>query len=55
VNRLPGITTGLEIIKGPSEATLIGNAAVQISALENSRALEDIQAIASRLTFLESA
>jgi rhamnulokinase len=55
LNRLAGIATGLEIIKGPSEATLIGNVAVQISALENSRSLEEIQAIASRLTFLESA
>jgi sugar (pentulose or hexulose) kinase len=55
LNRLAGIATGLEIIKGPSEATLVGNVAVQISALENSRSLEDIQAIASRLTFLEGA
>jgi rhamnulokinase len=55
LNRLAGIATGLEIIKGPSEATLVGNVAVQISALENSRSLEEIQAIASRLTFLESA
>jgi rhamnulokinase len=53
LNRLAGIATGLEIIKGPSEATLIGNVAVQISALENSRSLEEIQAIASRLTFQE--
>jgi rhamnulokinase len=55
LNRLAGIATGLEIIKGPSEATLVGNVAVQISALENSRSLEEIQTIASRLTFLESA
>ena len=54
LNRLAGIATGLEIIKGPSEATLVGNVAVQISALENSRSLEEIQAIASRLTFLET-
>jgi sugar (pentulose or hexulose) kinase len=53
LNRLAGIATGLEIIKGPSEATLVGNVAVQISALEDSRSLEQIQAIASRLTFLE--
>jgi rhamnulokinase len=53
LNRLAGIATGLEIIKGPSEATLVGNVAVQISALENSRSLEEIQAIASRLKFLE--
>jgi rhamnulokinase len=55
LNRLAGMATGLGIIKGPSEATLVGNVAVQISALENSRSLEEIQAIASRLTFLENA
>jgi sugar (pentulose or hexulose) kinase len=55
LNRLAGMATGLEVIKGPSEATLVGNVAVQISALENSRSLAQIQAIASRLTFLESA
>ena len=54
LNRLAGIATGLEIIKGPSEATLIGNVAVQISALENSRSLEEVQAIASRLTYVET-
>ena len=53
LNRLAGIATGLEIIKGPSEATLIGNVAVQISALENSRSLQEVQAIASRLTYME--
>jgi rhamnulokinase len=55
LNRLAGIATGLEIIKGPGEATLVGNVAVQISALENSRSLEEVQAIASRLAFLENA
>ena len=54
LNRLAGIATGLEIIKGPSEATLVGNVAVQISALENSRSLEEVRAIASRLTYLEA-
>jgi rhamnulokinase len=54
LNRLAGMATGLEIVKGPSEATLLGNVAVQISALENSRSLEEIQAITSRLTFLET-
>jgi rhamnulokinase len=54
LNRLAGMATGLEIIKGPSEATLVGNVAVQISALENSRSLEEVQAIATRLTFAES-
>jgi rhamnulokinase len=54
LNRLAGIATSLEIIKGPSEATLVGNVAVQISALENSRSLEEVQAIASRLTYVET-
>jgi len=53
LNRLAGAATGLEIVKGPSEATLAGNVAVQISALENARTLEDIQGIASRLTYAE--
>jgi hypothetical protein len=47
------IAIAFEIIKGLSEAPLVGNVAVQISALENSRSLEEIQAIAFRLTFLE--
>jgi rhamnulokinase len=51
LNRLAGQATGLEIVKGPSEATLIGNVAVQIAALENTRSLEQIQSIASRLSF----
>ncbi len=54
LNRLAGIATGLEIIKGPSEATLVGNVAVQISALENSRSLQEVQAIASRLAYMEA-
>jgi rhamnulokinase len=53
LNRLAGTATGLEIVRGPSEATLIGNVAVQISALENARSLLDIQGIASRLTYAE--
>jgi len=53
LNRLAGAATGLEIVKGPSEATVAGNVAVQISALENTRSLEDIQGIASHLTYAE--
>ena len=49
LNRLAGAATGLEIVRGPSEATLAGNVAIQISALENARSVRDIQAIASRL------
>jgi rhamnulokinase len=51
LNRLAQEATGLELLKGSSEATIIGNAAVQIAALENTRSLEDIQSIASRLKF----
>jgi len=53
LNRLAQEATGLELLKGSSEATLIGNAAVQIAALENTHSLEDIQSIASRLSFEE--
>jgi rhamnulokinase len=55
LNRLAGAATGLEIVKGPSEATVAGNVAVQISALENARSLKDIQGIASSLTYAEGA
>jgi hypothetical protein len=51
LNRLAQEVTGLELLRGASEATLIGNAAVQIATLENIRSLEDIQSIASRLSF----
>jgi rhamnulokinase len=53
LNRLAGLATGLEIVKGPCEATVAGNVAVQISALENARSVQDIQAIASRLAYAE--
>jgi rhamnulokinase len=55
LNRLTELSTGLEIVRGSSESTLIGNVAVQVGALENTRSLEDIQAIASRLTFAGEA
>jgi rhamnulokinase len=51
LNRLTALSTGLEVVKGSSESTLIGNVAVQIAALDNMRSLEEIQAIASRLSF----
>jgi rhamnulokinase len=51
LNRLAALATGLEVVKGSSESTLIGNVAVQIGALEDTRSLEQIQGIASRLTF----
>ena len=51
LNRLAQEATGLVLLKGSSEATLIGNAAVQIATLESTRSLEDIQSIASRLSF----
>lgn len=53
LNRLAQEATGLELLKGSSEATLIGNTAMQIAALENTRSLEEIQSIASRLSFEE--
>jgi rhamnulokinase len=51
LNRLTALSTGLEVVKGSSESTLIGNVAVQIAALENTRSPEEIQDIASRLAF----
>ena len=55
LNRLAELSTRLEIVRGSSESTLIGNVAVQVGALENTRSLEDIQGIASRLTFAGEA
>ena len=55
LNRLAGAATGLEIVKGPSEATVAGNVAVQIAALENTRSLPDIQGIAARLMYAGGA
>jgi rhamnulokinase len=55
LNTITGQITGLEIVKGASESAAIGNAAVQIAALENAHSLEEIQAVASRLTFPEEA
>jgi len=51
LNRLTALSTGLEVVRGSSESTLIGNVAVQVGALENTRSLEDIQGIDSRLEF----
>lgn len=51
LNRLTALSTGLEVVKGSSESTLIGNVAVQVSALENTRSLEEVQSIAARLKF----
>jgi rhamnulokinase len=55
LNRLAEISTGLEIVRGSSESTLLGNVAVQVGALENTQSLEDIQSIAARLTFAGEA
>jgi rhamnulokinase len=51
LNRLAALSTDLEVVKGSSESTLISKVAVQIGALENTRSLEEIQSIASRLAF----
>jgi sugar (pentulose or hexulose) kinase len=51
LNRLTGLLTGLEILRGPSEATAAGNAAVQIAALEKTLSLEQVQDIAARLKY----
>ncbi len=51
LNRLTGELTGVEVVRGPSEATAAGNAAAQIAALENANSAQAIQAIAARLKF----
>jgi rhamnulokinase len=51
LNRLTELVTGIEVVRGPSESTAAGNAAVQIAALENSVALDQVQAISARLKF----
>jgi rhamnulokinase len=51
LNQLTSRLTGYEILRGPSEATAAGNAAVQIAALEGTLSLEQIQSIAARLKF----
>ncbi|MBZ5515682.1 MAG: rhamnulokinase [Acidobacteriia bacterium] len=49
LNRLTGELTGLEVLRGPSEATAAGNVAVQIGTLENATSLSDIRAISAKL------
>jgi rhamnulokinase len=51
LNRLTELSTELEVVRGPSESTLLGNVAVQVGALENTTSLEEVQSIAARLTF----
>jgi rhamnulokinase len=51
LNQLTSQLTGYEILRGPSEATAAGNAAVQIAALDNALSLEQIQSVAARLKF----
>jgi len=52
LNRLTGEASGLEVVRGPSEATAAGNAAVQIAALEKaSCSAQQVQEIATRLRF----
>jgi len=55
LNQLTQQLTGYEILRGPSEATAAGNAAVQIAALEGALSLEQIQSIAARLKFAAGA
>ena len=53
LNRLAGTATGLEIVKGPSEATLIGNVAIRSRPWKTPVRSKDIQGIAARLTYAE--
>jgi rhamnulokinase len=51
LNRLTERVTGIEVVRGPSEATAAGNIAVQVAALEKAVSLDQIQAISARLKF----
>ena len=51
LNRLTGRLTGLELVRGPSESTAVGNIAAQIATLESAASLEQIRSIAARLRF----
>ncbi len=55
LNRLTELVTGIEVVRGPSESTAAGNAAVQIAALEKTASLDQVQAISARLHFASSA
>jgi rhamnulokinase len=55
LNRLTEQVTGIEVVRGPSEATAAGNTAVQIAALEGSVSLEQVQAVSARLKFVSPA
>jgi len=51
LNRLTGLVTGREVVRGPSESTAAGNIATQIAGLENAVSLDQIQAISAQLKF----
>ena len=55
LNRLTERVTGIEVVRGPSESTAAGNAALQIAALEGTISLEQIQSISARLRFGSAA
>jgi rhamnulokinase len=55
LNRLTEQVTGIQVVRGPSESTAAGNAAVQIAALEGSVSLAQVQAISARLKFAPAA
>lgn len=45
LNQLTHDFTGLKVLRGPSESSIVGNVAVQISAMEKANSLEEIQEI----------
>ena len=47
LSRMTSDLTGLPVFEGPTESAAIGNAAVQIAALEGTRSTRDVQSIAS--------
>jgi rhamnulokinase len=51
LNRLTQELTGREVLRGPSESTIVGNVALQVASLEKTKSLDQIQAISARLKF----
>jgi rhamnulokinase len=51
LNRLTSELTGRQVLRGPSESTIVGNIAVQVAGLEKTKSLDQIQSISARLKF----
>jgi len=49
LTRMTGELTGLPVLEGPAESAAIGNAAMQIAALEGSRSADDLRMLVRQL------